>query len=112
MSTEQMSGEYPNKSGGSRRRSRRGMWRRGLPPVFAHLLILAGTLRAASTAPDYSRDIEPILSDNCYQCHGPDSAKRKADLRLDQKDSAFASHDGHTALVAGDVRKSELVTRV
>src|ERR1044072_3185724 len=38
---------------------------------------------------DYNRDIRPIFSETCYACHGPDQNKRKAGLRLDQKEEAF-----------------------
>src|ERR1041384_7030586 len=48
--------------------------------------------RAASV--DYGRDILPILSDKCYHCHGPDEKARKAKLRLDSKDGAFAPRKG------------------
>ena len=40
---------------------------------------------------DFDRQIRPLLSDNCFSCHGPDAAQRKADLRLDIRDSAVAS---------------------
>src|SRR5262245_29854929 len=39
---------------------------------------------------EYNRDVRPILADNCFKCHGPDSASRKAELRLDQRDVAIA----------------------
>ncbi|MFP6886414.1 MAG: c-type cytochrome domain-containing protein, partial [Opitutales bacterium] len=60
----------------------------------------------------FDRDIRPILSDNCYHCHGPDAKKRKADLRLDVKEGAFADLGGYAAIVPGNLAKSELFTRI
>ncbi len=40
---------------------------------------------------EYNRDVRPILSENCFACHGPDSASRKAGLRLDLRDEAIKS---------------------
>jgi hypothetical protein len=74
------------------------------------LLLLAGLARAA--APSFSRDVLPILSDNCFYCHGPDEAKRKAKLRLDTREGATAVHDSAAAIVPGDPLKSELLARV
>jgi len=56
--------------------------------------------------------IRSILSENCFQCHGPDAKKRAADLRFDTKEGAFADLDGHKAIVPGDVKQSELITRI
>ncbi len=60
----------------------------------------------------FNSDIRPILSDHCYQCHGPDSARRKAGLRLDQEASVKAGRDGRHAIVAGDLDASELYRRI
>jgi len=59
-----------------------------------------------------SAKIRSILSQNCFQCHGPDAKKRAADLRFDTKEGAFADLDGHKAIVPGDVKQSELITRI
>ena len=63
--------------------------------------------------PQFDRDIRPILAENCYPCHGPDQNKRKAKLRLDQKDDALkALPNGDLAIVAGDPLRSKLVFRI
>lgn len=64
---------------------------------------------------DYNFQIRPILSDKCFKCHGPDAAQRKADLRLDIKEGAFAAlkdQPGHFAIVPGNLEKSELWRRI
>ena len=58
------------------------------------IALLAGSVLAQdkeSNAVLYNRDVRPILSNNCFSCHGPDSAARKGDLRLDQREAAVAS---------------------
>jgi hypothetical protein len=57
---------------------------------------------------DFNRDIRPILSENCYACHGPDEKARKAELRLDDRQAAIDAG----AFVPGKVDESELVSRV
>ena len=69
-------------------------------------------LRPAAATVEFNRVIRPILSDKCFVCHGPDSAKRKAELRLDQRDAAIALRDQARAIVPGDSTRSEAYQRV
>lgn len=80
------------------------------PMVIAASKPSAALKPPASAAPaktDYNRDIRPILSENCFTCHGPDEAKRKAGLRLDLKDQAY-----QIAIKPGQPAASELIKRV
>src|SRR5688572_20266501 len=62
---------------------------------------------------DYNRSIRPILSNNCFKCHGPDAAERKSELRLDVRDAATKpAETGAVAIVPGNVEESELVLRI
>ncbi|MBY0523516.1 MAG: PSD1 and planctomycete cytochrome C domain-containing protein [Gemmataceae bacterium] len=72
-----------------------------------------GPLPPAKTAIDFSRHIRPLLSENCFSCHGPDDKSRKAKLRLDTKDGAFAElRGGGFAIVAGKSAESALIERI
>ncbi len=59
-------------------------------------------------SPEYNRDVRPILMDACLTCHGPDSASRKADLRLDQRDAAVDMG----AIVPGKPAESAMIQRI
>lgn len=61
----------------------------------------------STTKIDFSRDIRPILSDNCFHCHGPDTEHREGDLRLDIEDAAKAS-----SITPGHSDQSELYARI
>ena len=83
--------------------------------LFAASLAIAlgNTASAADQEFHFNRDVRPILSANCYQCHGPDKKHRKADLRLDQEDgvsdafgeSDLADNEAWQRLISTDDKK-------
>ena len=80
------------------------------------MVIMAFAVQNASAAEakiDFNRDIRPILSDNCYACHGPDESHREGGFRLDRKDSAFGKADSDSVvIVPGKPEASELIVRI
>src|SRR5215470_15563821 len=89
------------------------------------LLLSEGSAYAQSTARvsreskapaqklSFNQKIQPILSENCYACHGPDPGARKAKLRLDRAEFAYAPHDkSGPAIIPGQVGKSPLVQKI
>lgn len=81
----------------------------------SRLLLFGGAWVAgvgACAGVDFLKEVRPILSDACYNCHGPDEEARKARLRLDERKGAFADRGGVTAVVPGDLEASELIQRV
>ncbi len=83
---------------------------------FSVLLLGARPDAAAETKPapvDFNREVRPILSKNCFACHGPDAAGRASKLRLDRRDSVTAlDKKGRAAVVPGAPDKSELIRRI
>ncbi len=98
---------------------RRGSFAPGL--LYTCVAVLLGVARpsqgddapaqppAATANPiQFNRDVRPILAENCFRCHGPDSASRKADLRLDRREVAVDAG----AITPGNPDESELVERI
>jgi hypothetical protein len=68
---------------------------------------------AAQVPVDFAKDVLPVLSDNCFNCHGPDAATREGGLRLDVQERAFGEGDsGAPPIVSGDPNASEILARM
>ncbi len=82
------------------------------------LLFILGSyfisLPVLSAAPSisFSKEVLPILAENCFQCHGPDDNTREADLRLDLFEDAIRPRDGYQVIAPGNVNQSELINRI
>lgn len=75
-------------------------------------LILSGPGLLRGAEIEFNRDVRPILSDLCFQCHGPDSSQRQADLRLDQESGLLGAAEATGVVVPGNAEASELFQRL
>ena len=84
--------------------------------VLGWLACLAVALLAAAAAEqeplDFNAEIRPVLSRNCFFCHGPDAHERKADLRLDSYEGATEDRDGAIAIDPADLAGSDFIARI
>ncbi len=80
--------------------------------VFTTFLLVVESSYVLADTISFSRDIRPILSQNCIFCHGPDDKVREADLRLDQEDNAKLDRGGYKVIEPGKPESSLLLKRI
>ncbi len=82
-------------------------------PMLTLCKILLAAVPAFAASVEFNRDVRPILSDKCFQCHGADAKNKNIPLRLDREDAAKADlGSGRRAIVPGKAEQSELIRRV
>ncbi|MCH7919163.1 MAG: PSD1 domain-containing protein [Planctomycetes bacterium] len=79
---------------------------------LAITFVACGSHRLEAAPVDFNRDVRPILSNNCFQCHGPGASNRKAGLRLDIESGAKADMGEYRAVAPGRPNQSELISRI
>ena len=81
--------------------------------TIGFILLLGPALSVGFAGIDFARQIQPILSETCYQCHGPSDTSRKGGLRLDTREGAHGSgKSGRLAITPGNLSASELIRRI
>src|SRR5688572_17581052 len=80
--------------------------------AIAVLLLASTSLAEVPEKVRFNQHVRPILSGNCFYCHGPDPKHREADLRFDTREGATADLGGYAAIVPGKPDESMLITRV
>lgn len=74
--------------------------------------VCLGLESASAEEISFNRDVRPILSDRCFQCHGPDAKNQASEFRLDSAENALADLGGYAGIVPGDLTASELHLRI
>ena len=78
--------------------------------ILALLLWSTAALFGADVS--FTREIRPILSKNCFACHGPDASSRQANMHLDTRQGATGEDGSHPAITPGDSANSRVVVRI
>ncbi|MDA8696861.1 PSD1 and planctomycete cytochrome C domain-containing protein [Rhodopirellula sp.] len=79
--------------------------------LFVSVIFFSGSAHSQDSV-DFSKEILPLLAENCFACHGFDAEAREADLRLDTVEGATGGKGGGGVIVAGDAEASALVERL
>ena len=104
----------PKQSMASFTNRRKNNFRTANWPVVTTIFVIycCGISLSIAEPIDFARHVRPILSDACFECHGPDAKQREAELRLDTEAGLFRTQDEVTVVVPGDPAASELIRRI